>query len=167
MKPCVLKPAPLTAEDFLPYGDVIECADRVKQISINYGNTTRFHDLAGLDLDAELGRPIVSIFRSTPLPRPVEIRIMERHPLSSQAFYPLSARPYLVVVAPRGDFDPKKIQAFLAGPAQGVNYHRGTWHHYSLALDAVSDFLVIDRAGPGQNCDEVTLGEESRISIDY
>jgi ureidoglycolate lyase len=26
-----------------------------------------------------------------------------------------------------------------------------------LALDAVSDFIVIDRKGPGLNCDEVML----------
>ena len=38
-----------------------------------------------------------------------------------------------------------------------VNYHAGTWHHPLLALDGISDFLVIDRAGPGNNCDEVEL----------
>jgi ureidoglycolate lyase len=163
MTPRILKPEPLTAAAFAPYGDVIECAES-KQKSINYGNTLRFHDLAQLNLSAEQGRPMVSIFRSTPLARPVQIKIMERHPLSSQAFYPLSGRPYLVVVAAKGDFDPKKIKVFLAGAHQGVNYHAGTWHHFSLALDAVSEFLVIDRGGPGSNCDEVPLDP---ISIDY
>jgi ureidoglycolate lyase len=163
MKPRILKPEPLTAAAFAPYGDVIECAEGKAQ-SINYGNTACFHDLAQLNLTAEGGRPIVRIFRSTPLPRPVHIKIMERHPLSSQAFYPLSSRPYLVVVAEKGDFDPKKVRVFLAGAHQGVNYHAGTWHHFSLALDAVSEFLVIDRGGPEKNCDEVTLDP---ISIDY
>ena len=27
----------------------------------------------------------------------------------------------------------------------------------ALALDDVSDFIVIDRAGPGHNCDEITI----------
>ncbi|MBU6474543.1 MAG: ureidoglycolate lyase [Alphaproteobacteria bacterium] len=162
MNPRVLKPEPLTAAAFAPYGDVISCNAAKEQRSINYGNTARFHDLARLDLTAEAGRATVSIFRSTPVPRPIDIKIMERHPLSSQAFYPLSGRPYMVVVTPKGDFSPGKLKAFLAGPDQGVNYHAGTWHHYSLALDAVSDFLVIDRDGPGENCDEIAV-ENTRV----
>jgi len=164
MKPRLLKPEPLTANAFAPYGDVIECSSQAVQKSINYGNTIRFHDLAKLDLNGEGGKPIVSIFRSMPLPRPIDVKIMERHPLSSQAFYPLSDHPYLVVVAEKGDFDPAKIRAFLAGPSQGVNYHKGTWHHFSLALEQMSDFLVIDRAGPGDNCDEVPV---ESLRIDY
>ena len=162
MKPRLLKPEPLTAAAFAPYGDVIECASALEKRDINYGNTERFHDLAKLDLTAKEGRAIVSIFRSTPVPRPIEIKIMERHPLSSQAFYPLSGLPYMVAVALKGEFNPEKIKTFIAGPHQGVNYHAGTWHHYSLALDKTSDFLVIDRDGPGDNCDEVAV-EATRI----
>jgi ureidoglycolate lyase len=165
MKPRLLKPEPLTAKAFAPHGDVIECLAAAEKRDINYGNTVRFHDLAKLDLTREKGSPIVSIFRSTPLPRPVPIKIMERHPLSSQAFYPLSGNPYLVVVAGQGAFNPANIKVFLASPTQGVNYHPGTWHHFSLALDKVSDFLVIDRDGPGDNCDEVAVGDG--VFVDY
>lgn len=164
MKPRILKPVPLTAAAFAPYGDVIECANAAEKRDINYGNTQRFHDLAELDLLAEGGVPTVSIFRSTPVPRPIDVKVMERHPLSSQAFYPLSGRPYMVVVGERGDFNPDELRAFIAGPNQGVNYHAGTWHHYSLALDAVSDFLVIDRDRPGDNCDEVAV---TNTRVDY
>jgi len=72
----------------------------------------------------------------------------------------------MVVVAEKGEFDPKKLRAFLAGPRQGVNYAAGTWHHYSLALEAVSEFMVIDRGGPEKNCDEVFLDAQN-ISIAY
>ncbi|MBS2034574.1 ureidoglycolate lyase [bacterium] len=160
-----LKPEPLTAEAFAPYGEVIEVANAAQIREINYGNTRRFHDLAGLDLLQAEGRAVLSIFRSTPLARPVPIRVMEVHPLSSQAFMPLSGRPYLVVVAGQGDFAISKLRAFVAGPHQGVNYRRGCWHHYSLALEETSDFLVIDRDGPGDNCLEVFLDEE--IVVDY
>ncbi|HTK85695.1 MAG TPA: ureidoglycolate lyase [Patescibacteria group bacterium] len=165
MKPRLLKPAPLTAKEFKLYGDVIEPAQAVEVRHINYGNTDRFHDLARLDITGQEGRPLVSIFRSKPLPRPIPVKVMERHPLSSQAFYPLSNRPYMVVVAEKGEFDPKKLRAFLAAPGQGVNYHAGVWHHYSLALDDISEFLVVDRGGPEKNCDEVFL--EENIQIDY
>ena len=165
MNTAILKPLALTAENFAPYGDVIECSSASEKRDINYGHTVRFHDLARLDVTAEQGKPIVSIFRSTPLPRPVEVKVMERHPLSSQAFYPLSGRPFLVIVALKGEFAVENLRAFVAGPTQGVNYHKGTWHHYSLALDDVSEFMVIDRDGAGHNCDEIFL--EEKIHVEY
>ena len=162
----ILIPEPLNAAAFAPYGDVIDCATAREIRHINYGNTQRFHDLARLDLTGDGGQPLASIFRSKPLARPISIKVMERHPLSSQAFYPLDNHPYMVVVAKAGDFDPAQLKAFLAGPKQGVNYAKGTWHHYSLALDRVSEFLVIDRGGPEKNCDEVFL-DAVDIVIDY
>ncbi len=162
--PRSITPMPLTSEDFKPFGDVIE-ADNAYTKSINEGNTTRYHDLAELDLSAEGGKPGLNIFRSKPLPKPLILDLMERHPLSSQAFYPLGSSPYLVVVAPPGELDPSAIVAFLAQSDQGVNYHKGTWHHYSLALGGVSDFLVVDRISDDQNCDEVRLTGDDRIEI--
>jgi len=111
------------------------------------------------------GKPSVNIFRSAPLPLPITIRMMERHPKSSQAFYPLGDEPYLVVVAPPGQLDPAKIEVFVASASQGVNYHRGTWHHYSLATGGVSDFLVIDRIADDENCDEQVLDLHDQIII--
>ena len=151
-----LIPRPLTAAAFAPFGDVLSARDSTPK-TINYGNTMRYDTGAALSLDAQNGRPGISIFRATPLEKPIKITLMERHPLSSQAFYPLSGHPFLVVAAPKGDLDPAKICAFMAAPDQGVNYHPGVWHHYLLALDAVSDFLVLDRLGNGENCDEVPL----------
>lgn len=162
--PRSITPSPLTYEDFKLFGDVIE-ADNAQTRSINEGNTTRYHDLAELDLSAAGGKPGLNIFRSNPLPKPLILELMERHPLSSQAFYPLGNSPYLVVVAPPGELDPSAIVAFLAQSNQGVNYHKGTWHHYSLALGGVSDFLVVDRISDDQNCDEVRLTGDDRIEI--
>jgi len=160
-----LIPRALTGEAFAPYGEVIDVAAAREAIPINYGATTRFHDLATVDVAEGGGATCVSIFRSAPLPRPIEIKLMERHPLGSQAFVPLSGRPYLVVVAPPGELDPDRIEAFLAQPHQGVNYAKGTWHHYSLALDGESDFVVIDRQGPGNNLDEVELPPDQRWTL--
>ncbi|MDP1631726.1 MAG: ureidoglycolate lyase [Caulobacter sp.] len=157
-------PRLLTPETFAAYGEVISARDGVEQMTINYGATTRFNDLAAIDVATGGGHAIVSLFRSTPLPEPV-LKIMERHPLGSQAFMPLNGRPYLVAVAPAGDLDPAKIEVFVAAGDQGVNYAAGTWHHYSLALEAVSDFLVVDRAGPGTNLDEVELAEVDWVGV--
>lgn len=153
----------LTADAFAPFGQVIEASDAVHHYSINEGNTERYHDLVRLDPGPQ-GRAIVSIFRGQPRALPFEVRMMERHPLGSQAFMPLSARPYLVVVSaadetPRAD----TLRVFLASGNQGVNYARGVWHHPLLALEAVSDFLVIDRQGEGANCDELLLAHPAWI----
>ena len=104
------------------------------------------------------GKVIVSIFRGQPRALPFEVEMMERHPLGSQAFMPLSGRPYLVVVAPAGMAPAARdLRVFLARGDQGVNYAAGVWHHPLLALDSVCDFLVLDRSGSAPNCDEVQL----------
>ncbi|WP_417450341.1 ureidoglycolate lyase [Kordiimonas sp.] len=156
---------PLTAAAFAPYGDVIEASATARQIPINYGNTIRFHDLAKLELTSGGGQAGVSIFRSTPLPLPITVKVMEYHPKSSQAFVPLSANPYLVVVAEKGDFDAGKLRAFRAEPGQGINYYAGTWHHFSLALNEVSDFLVIDRIADDENCIEHQLSHTEQVAL--
>ena len=150
-------PKTLTCENFAVFGDVIEVNDNTKNFSINDGFTQRYHDLAEVDVTQKNGRTLINIFRSTPLQQPVKIKMMERHPLSSQAFIPMGQQPFLVVVAPKGEFDVTKIEVFLALSNQGVNYHKGTWHHYCLALHQVSDFIVVDRGGAGDNCDAIQL----------
>jgi ureidoglycolate lyase len=159
-----LKPEPLTAQAFAPFGDVIEASDRAQQIPINYGYTTRYNDLARIDVAQDGGHAIVSLFRAQPMVPPV-LKIFERHPLGSQSFTPLHGRPFLVAVAPAGDLDPAAIRVFRAAPHQGVNYARGVWHHFLLPLEAESDFLVIDRAGPGDNLDEIELSAADQITV--
>jgi ureidoglycolate lyase len=148
----------LTREAFAPFGDVIE-TDGAKQIPINLGTTIRFHDLAGIDVTDGQGRALLNLFRGQPRTLPFEVSMMERHPLGSQAFVPLNERPYLIVVAPPGELDPAAIRAFVTRGWQGVNYAKGVWHHPLIALDEVSDFIVVDRGGDGLNLNEQDLPE--------
>jgi ureidoglycolate lyase len=149
---------PLTRAAFEPFGDVIEL-DGAKQIPINLGTTIRFHDLARIDVEDEGGRAIVNLFRGQPRVLPFEVKMMERHPLGSQAFLPLNDKPCLVVVAPAGDLDASAVRAFVTHGWQGVNYAKGVWHHPLLALGEVSDFIVVDRSGGGVNLNEQDLDE--------
>ncbi|MBL4617925.1 MAG: ureidoglycolate lyase [Robiginitomaculum sp.] len=144
----------LNATAFAKFGQVIEIGDN-DPILINDGNTKRYDALA--DLQFGDGKASLSIFRSTPLAWPIVLRKMECHDLGTQAFIPLNNRPFLVVVAPKGKFEPTGIRVFLAQANQGVNFAAGTWHHFSLALDEVSDFLVIDRQGKSVDCREIAL----------
>jgi ureidoglycolate lyase len=155
----VLKPAALSAEAFAPFGDVIEIRDR-RPRWINEGTCERFDDVAQPDVLAAGGRPVVSIFRAAARALPFHVKILERHPLSSQAFIPLDGLPFLVVVAEAGDAALSgRIRAFRSSGTQGVNYRRNTWHHALLALERTSHFLVIDRGGPGENCDETPVDD--------
>jgi ureidoglycolate lyase len=90
---------------------------------------------------------------------------MERHPLSSQTFYPLDNSNYIVIVAERGEFDVQSLKAFIALSSQGVNYAKGTWHHYCQSIGSDCKFLVIDRKGQGNNCDEVFLEQSMQIMV--
>jgi ureidoglycolate lyase len=150
----------LTAEAFRPFGDVIEARDSAQQFAINQGFATRFHDLAQVDVTQDGARVLVNIFRALPRALPLQLSVMERHPLGSQAFVAMSELPFLVVVAPPTEqLQLPQIRCFLAASGQGVNYARGTWHHPLIALQRPSDFLVLDRGGPPQerNLDEVDM----------
>lgn len=156
-----LIPEPLSAEAFVPFGSVIEASDEAVKLEINQGHAVRYDRLA--DVDVGDGLAVISLFRARPLAELV-LRAFERHPLGSQSFVPLSGGTYLVAVAPPGDFDAALVRLFRAEPHQGVHYRKGVWHHFLLVLDEC-DFLVVDRAGPGDNCDEVELppGDEIRV----
>ena len=146
---------PLTREAFAPFGDVID-TDGAESFTINQGRTERFHALSRVELSGATDRGILSIFRGQPM-TPLEITLMERHPLGSQSFIPMNNVDYLAVVAPPGDFDEAAVRVFLVKGHQGVTYHAGTWHAPLLPLTADADYLVVDRQGLGQNCDEVDL----------
>jgi len=165
-EPRRLLPRPLSPAAFARFGEVIapEAAAAVERV--NEGHSLRYRDLARINCGREGGRTALSLMRTEPKPRPISLERMERHPLGSQAFIPLGGQRFLVVVAPAGPFQPEKMEAFLACHGAGVNYHAGVWHHYSLALDATSDFLVIDRAGPGDNLEEAVLDPPVLLALE-
>lgn len=151
----------LTAAVFAPFGEVIEAAAAREAYPINEGTAMRHHHVAQVDCETQGGQTLISLVRAQPRALPFDIVMLERHPLGGQAFVPLSpASRYVVVVAESPAHPPR---AFLASGGQGINYRRGTWHHPLIALDAATDFLVVDRGGEGHNCDEAVLAQRWRI----
>jgi ureidoglycolate lyase len=154
---------PLEANAFSPFGDVIDPERPGRQRTINEGFAQRLDDLARLDTNREGGQPALSVFRARPRALPLQLRLVERHRLGSQAFVPLVPQRFLVVVAPPGPAPGvAQLRCFMSRPGQGVNYAAGTWHHPLIALDAGGDFLVIDRGGPlaSDDCEEHVLLQE-------
>lgn len=154
---------PLSKSAFAPFGDVVEMEDS-PPIDINQGFAQRFNDLCRVDVSAGDGEANVSLFLGQPRPMPLEIMVMERHPLGSQMFYPLQDREWLIAVCA----DPRALssyRAFRASGRQGVNYARNVWHHPLLVLDPNSRFLILDRKGQGNNLEEVWLDRNQGPSL--
>jgi len=147
----VLKVQLLTPEAFAPYGDVMEAKGAPDKL-INQGRCGRYHDRARLDFaDGCAG---VSIFKGEKETLPLKLELVERHPLGSQAFVPMSADPFLVVVARDAQGVPQGPVAFVTAPGQAINFHRGTWHGVLAPLSEPGLFAVVDRIGDGANLEE-------------
>ncbi|KAI4203505.1 MAG: hypothetical protein LQ350_001843 [Teloschistes chrysophthalmus] len=118
-----------------------------------------------------------------------DVRILERHPYTTQTFIPLGVPPenktkYLVIVAPTlpprpspptmllkemGPPDLRNMKAFWARGGQAVTYGVGTWHAPMVVVgDARIDFLVVQWANGVQeeDCQEVLLGKGVSVVID-
>jgi ureidoglycolate lyase len=150
---------PLQPDTFAPFGAVIDTGRAGEHRTINEGFADRY-DLAQLDTGRHDGQAVLSVFRARPRALPLQLRLVERHRLGSQAFVPMQPQRFLVVVAAAGPApDAAQLRCFMARPGQGVNYAAGTWHHPLIALDAGGDFLVVDRGGPmaAEDCDEHPL----------
>ena len=138
---------PLTRSAFAPFGEVLDTEGWENHYPINAGKCERYHALAEADATGPNARVIVSVFKATPYAFPLKLTMVERHPLGSQAFMPLSPRPFLVVVG------------------QGVNYPRGRWHGVLTPIGEPQDFLVVDRAGDGNNLEEFYFEQPYEIVL--
>jgi ureidoglycolate lyase len=152
---------PLTAGAFAPFGDVLDASGTPDKM-INQGQCGRHHDRARLDFGD--GRAGISVFDAVPRSLPYTLDMVERHPLGSQAFLPMTAAPFLVVVAPDDGGTPGTPHAFRTSPGQGFNLHRGVWHGVLTPLGAPGICAVVDRIGPGPNLEEHWFGSPWTIT---
>jgi ureidoglycolate lyase len=141
----------LTAQDFAPFGDVLDVSGTPDKI-INQGLCGRHHDRATLDFSD--GRAGISLFNAEPRSFPITLDMIERHPEGSQAFIPMSLHPFVVVVAPDENGKPGTPRAFVTAAGQAINLHRGTWHGVLTPIHAPGLFAVVDRIGDGANLEE-------------
>ncbi|MCH2165470.1 MAG: ureidoglycolate lyase [Marinovum sp.] len=142
---------PITQAAFAPFGDVLSVEGAPDRL-INQGRCGRFHDRATIDLSD--GHAGISLFHAECRRLPLELDMMERHPEGSQAFIPMEAVPFLVIVAPCLGQKPGRPRAFVTTELQAINFHRGTWHGVLTPLSGQGVFAVLDRIGPGSNLDE-------------
>ena len=146
----IVRPKNITRENFSIFGDLIS-SENVEPIDINAGYAKRFDNLAKIDTLKDKGETIVSIFSALKRSFPMEIDMMEKHPLGSQAFIPMKETTFLSFVAPPGNVpEINKIQSFIIPRKKGINYRPDIWH-FPLISTEDTNFLVIDRKGSGNN----------------
>ncbi|KAJ2833940.1 Allantoicase [Coemansia furcata] len=173
---------PLTIESFKPYGDVIQLEGNKNVVLANQGTAKRVNYVAKLEnlRDAsgpalQNARPNMCIFSSAPRPTVggrFEVKLLERHPYSSQVFMPIfqhgvrNSNPdepcYLVIVAENGSDDKpdlSTIRAFAANSTQGINYKANSWHSPMVTIGQRVNFVVLvwENGVALQDCDEAPI----------
>tara|TARA_B100000530_G_scaffold38513_1_gene22215 strand:+ start:206 stop:703 length:498 start_codon:yes stop_codon:yes gene_type:complete len=155
----IIKPIPMTKENFSKFGDMIS-TENIKPIEINNGYANRFDDIAKIDTANNNGETTISIFSALKRSFPMKIDMMEKHPLGTQAFIPMKETTFLTLVAPEGKkLEIDKIESFVVPKGKGVNYKTGIWHFPLISTEDM-DFLVVDRKGPGENLIVENLDQE-------
>ena len=146
----IIKPKPITKENFKKFGDVIT-TENITPIEINNGYAKRYDGIVNLNTKKNNGESTISIFSALKRSFPMRIDMMEKHPLGSQAFIPMKETTFLTFVAPEGDEpDLNRIESFVVPKGIGVNYNPGVWHFPLISTEDMN-FLVVDRLGGGDN----------------
>ena len=161
----VIKPKKITSKNFKKFGDLISTR-KGKAIKINNGYAKRFDNLCRINTSIKNGNTIMSIFSAKKRKFPMNVKMMEKHPLGSQAFIPMTEAIFLVFVAPIGKKpNIKKIKSFIVPKQTGINYKPGVWH-FPLISTKNMNFLVIDRKGAGNNL-VIHNFKNEKISLKY
>ena len=160
-----VKPKKVSKKNFKTFGQIIDTSKK-KYFKINNGFAKRYDNLGKIDTSMKKGSTIVSIFSARKRSFPMKIDMMEKHPLGSQAFVPMSETNFLVFVAPKGKKpNIKKIESFIVPKQNGINYKPGIWH-FPLISTKNMNFLVIDRKGIGNNL-VIYKFKNEKISLQY
>ncbi|GJN92527.1 hypothetical protein Rhopal_005557-T1 [Rhodotorula paludigena] len=182
------------------YPDERSAPKEIKIKTVNFGTARKFNHLAPVDSVAPppgrfaaaekanggqvpAGEINFCVFRCEPQngargaeggKEQWEVKVLERHEFSSQAFVPMGNEGaegrYLVLVALPGENGQPSLptlRAFMASTAQGISYHRNVWHAPLIALgDRKVDFAcVVSETGvPEVDC-EIKWFEQGTVAV--
>ena len=151
---------PIDNDSFAPYGQLLDGPEA----------PGRYDFQAELFNGRDDAAPNLLLARAQAKSLPLDMEVMERHPQSSQAFFPLDASRYIVLVCPDaadGGPDMTRLDAFLVGAGQGINYNAGTWHHPLTALDRAGNFAaLVWENGSDSDTEWYTMAEDQRVRIE-
>ena len=160
---------PLTIDSFKEYGSIISPEEEVSRLgslekSANQGTAIKLLQVSRVENGSSSKVPNWNLFRCFPQPHLNraftpgsiqgvlhKIRVLEKHPCSSQTFVPMGRSSaevaYLVVVAKElaNKPDLSTLRAFTCLGGQAVTYGLGVWHAPMIVLGEQEhlDFAVL------------------------
>ncbi|MBS1149610.1 MAG: allA [Myxococcaceae bacterium] len=146
---------PLTAEAFAAFGEVVSVGNQ-GGTSANGGTAQRFDYTASLQSQRPGAKANMVTVSCVPVSLPLPLKLLEKHPHSSQTFIPMVCSRYLICVAPTardGSPELSGLKAFIGEPGQAINYHPGIWHHPLVVLDSPAQFaMLVWEDGSTEDC---------------
>ena len=156
----------ISKSNFSQYGQLIS-TENIESQDINNETTQGFYDLVNIEIHGENKECRINIFKSIQRTFPLEINMLENHPLSSQAFIPLQKTSFIVVVAPVSvKPDINLIEAFHIFPGEGINFKPKVWHYPLIAIEN-SNFLTIDKKDSENNLEIYHFQNNDNIFLNY
>lgn len=128
---------PITEEAFAPFG-------RILRRPPTEGRSDYTDSL--MNRRGGAAAPCFRTSLTNPSELPLRTRTMERHEFSSQAFLPVDASRYLVMVAPKaadGGPDMDGARLFVVDGTTGISYDADVWHHPMTVLDRPATFATV------------------------
>jgi len=165
----VIKCVPIERSAYEVYGDLI-AADESEVFSYaNMGTAKRFNQLSDvINLRPNQARLNLCVFRCQGAHLPLEMKLLERHPYSTQVFLPMRQDAKFLVIVSLGQNLPDlaSLKAFIVTGAQGISYKPGVWHYPMTALEQPIDFsCLIWEDGSASDCHVVNLDEAIAIQL--
>ena len=156
----------ITKDNFALYGDVITIKDKSSEV-INNNTTQSFFDLANIEILGEDNNARLNIFNAKKRIFPLNIDMLEMHPLSSQVFLPMSNTDFLVLVAPI-DIKPdlNKIECFKVSNGDGINFKSRVWHFPLISIQDAK-FITIDKKDAEKNIEIYKFTENEKFILNY
>ena len=156
----------LTKDNFSLYGDVITIRNKDSE-GINNNTTQSFFDLANIEVLGEDNNARLNIFSAKKRIFPLNIDMLEMHPLSSQVFLPMDKSDFIVLVAPiNSKPDLNKIECFKVSNGDGINFKSSVWHFPLISIQDAK-FITIDKKDAEKNINIYKFTENEKFILNY
>jgi len=156
----------ITKENFSLYGNLITIRDKRSE-DINNNTTKSFFDLADIEILGDDNHARLNIFNAKKRVFPINIDMLEMHPLSSQVFLPMNITDFIVLVSPvNAKPNLNKIECFKVSNGDGINFKSSVWHFPLISIQNAK-FITIDKRDSEKNIEIYKFTENEKFILNY
>jgi len=156
----------ITKENFSLYGNLITIRDKRSE-DINNNTTKSFFDLADIEILGDDNHARLNIFNAKKRVFPINIDMLEMHPLSSQVFLPMNITDFIVLVSPvNAKPNLNKIECFKVSNGDGINFKSSVWHFPLISIQDAK-FITIDKKDEQNNIEIYKFAKNEKFILNY